>query len=174
MGIEVTRRYLERADVVLLCVPAGEGLGASETTFLDELGDAPVVVLETMADEDRRGSAGLAPLSERHGIAHSLRVSAMSGEGLAELRALLPRLVYSHVVTGSPDAPVLTRRRQREALAKARGEVEAFGDCLRGGLPVEVAATHLRTAESALEDLLGVICVEDVLDVVFAEFCVGK
>jgi tRNA modification GTPase len=56
----------------------------------------------------------------------------------------------------------------------ARGEVELFRDALVEGLPPEVAATHLRPAETALEEMLGVISVEDVLDVVFREFCVGK
>jgi len=37
-----------------------------------------------------------------------------------------------------------------------------------------VAATHLRPAETALEEILGVISVEDILDVVFREFCIGK
>ena len=43
-----------------------------------------------------------------------------------------------------------------------------------GGLPPEIASTHLRPAETALEVVLGVITVDDVLDVVFREFCVGK
>ena len=103
-----------------------------------------------------------------------MTTSTFTGEGLEALRVMLPQLVYSAVVSAGPDAPVLTRRRQRDALARARAEVEAFERALGHGLPPEVAATHLRTAETALEDLLGVISVEDVLDAVFAEFCVGK
>jgi tRNA U34 5-carboxymethylaminomethyl modifying GTPase MnmE/TrmE len=37
-----------------------------------------------------------------------------------------------------------------------------------------MASTHLRSAETALEELLGVVAVDDILDVVFREFCVGK
>jgi tRNA modification GTPase len=43
-----------------------------------------------------------------------------------------------------------------------------------GQLPIPVAATHLRTAVMALEELIGVVDVEDVLDRVFSSFCVGK
>ena len=53
-------------------------------------------------------------------------------------------------------------------------EVEAFRAGLAEGLPAEIAATHLRSAESALEELLGTISADDVLDVVFREFCIGK
>jgi tRNA modification GTPase len=169
IGIEVTRRYLERADVVLLCVPAGEGLLEAEAGFLEALDGVPVVLVETKADlgtcEDGRGSDK---------IATKVLVSAVSGTGLDELRGLLPQLVYSAVVSASPDAPVLTRRRQRESLAAAGAEVRAFAEALGAGLPAEIASAHLRTAETALEELLGVISVEDVLDAVFAEFCVGK
>jgi tRNA modification GTPase len=86
----------------------------------------------------------------------------------------LPELVYSAVVSVSPGAPVLTRRRHALGLRKARAEVEAFRTALLAGLPPEVASAHLRPAETALEEILGVISVEDVLDAVFAEFCVGK
>jgi tRNA modification GTPase len=69
---------------------------------------------------------------------------------------------------------VLTRSRQRRGLERARTEVAAFRDALAGGLPAEVAASHLRAAEGALEEVVGTISSESVLDAVFAEFCVGK
>lgn len=177
MGIEVTRKYLERADVVLLCVPAGEEPGRDEDAFLAELDGAPVVLVETKADLAGGSAAAAgssAPGRARRATASKVRVSVVSGEGLGSLREALPRLVYSEVVNASPDAPVLTRRRQRDALARAWREVLAFGEALAGDLPVEVASTHLRRAEAALEELLGVISGEDVLDAVFAAFCVGK
>jgi tRNA modification GTPase len=178
LGIEVTRRYLKQADVVLLCVPAGEEPGAEELAFLAGLDGVPVVLVETKADLDAAVPVNAAHGgSDTHGavgVATKVRVSVVSGEGLDRLRGALPPLVYSAVVSGSPDAPVLTRRRQRDALAAARLEVVAFVEALAGGLPAEVAATHLRTAGTALEELLGVISAEDVLDAVFADFCVGK
>ena len=171
IGIEVTRRYLERADLVLLCVPPGEGGAASEKAFLREIEGVPVIWLDTKADlhADADSVVTLAAA-----VADRLRVSARSGEGLDALRSLLPRLTYGGIVTASPDAPVLTRARQRRGLESAREEIESFTAALRTGLPAEVASSHLRAAETALEDVLGAISTEDVLDVVFAEFCVGK
>ena len=172
IGIEVTRRYLERADLVLLCVPWGQARTASESAFLEEVRAVPVVWVDTKADLATDADAGARGTSGK--IAARLRVSARTGEGLGDLQALLGRLVYAGIVTASADAPILTRARQRRGLESARAEVEAFVAALRGGLPAEVAASHLRAAESALEDLLGAISTEAVLDVVFAEFCVGK
>jgi len=175
IGIEVTQRYLERADLVLLCVSSVDGISPEEEAFLDEVGDAPVVLVETKVDlgESEEGRKGGEKLPGRQ-VAGKLRVSAWTGEGLDQIRQLLPELVYAAVVTASPDAPVLTRRRHADALRTARDEVEAFREALATGLPAEVAATHLRPAATALEEILGVISVDDVLDAVFAEFCVGK
>ena len=103
-----------------------------------------------------------------------VRVSVETGSGLDELPQRLPELVYRSIVTAEPDVPVLTRARQSRTLRVARVEVDAFRAGLESGLPAEVAATHLRSAESALEELLGTVSVDDVLDVVFREFCIGK
>jgi tRNA modification GTPase len=170
IGIEVTRRFLGRADVVLLCVPTGERETRAELDFLDGTMGVPVVWLDTKADLAGSTSAPV----QVAGIANRLQVSARTGEGLDELAALLARLAYGGIVTASPDAPVLTRERHRRSLEAARTEVDAFAQALAAGLPAEVASSHLRAAEGALEDLLGAISTEAVLDVVFAEFCIGK
>ena len=70
--------------------------------------------------------------------------------------------------------PALTRARQSEAIQKAHGQVVAFIESLEEGTPVEVASALLRPAETALEELLGVISTDEILDRVFREFCIGK
>ena len=108
------------------------------------------------------------------GTAARVRVSVESGVGLEKIRQVLPELVYSSIVTAEQGVPVLTRGRQARALRAAKLEVEAFIEALGQGLPAEVASTHLRVAETALEELLGAVSADDVLDVVFREFCIGK
>jgi tRNA modification GTPase len=172
LGVEVARRHLGRAQIVILCVEAG-GTGAEERAFAEELGRVPVVLVATKSDL-RGASAAANADSLRELCVDVVSVSAVTGQGLDALRSLLPRLVYAGLVGLESDVPVLTRRRHARALRAARDEVDAFGAALADGVPAEIAATHLRAAESALEELLGVISVEDVLDAVFAEFCIGK
>ncbi|MEE2905821.1 MAG: tRNA uridine-5-carboxymethylaminomethyl(34) synthesis GTPase MnmE [Gemmatimonadota bacterium] len=178
LGIEVARRYLDSADLVLLCVSAIDRLSVGELAFLSEATDSPVVLVETKIDllakrdVDYEG-LGL-PVDMREKLAGHLRVSAMTGEGLDQVKQLLPELVYSAVVSAQEEVPVLTRRRHALALEVALSEVSDFTEALADGLPAEVASTHLRAAATALEEILGVISVDDVLDAVFAEFCVGK
>ena len=190
LGVEVAQRYLGRAQVILYCTEVAVGLGEDEEVFLRGVAGVPVVLVETKADlhagegetpgPGSRRSGATDPDTARQGagdaggIRGRVRVSVTDGRGLEELRALLPRLVFAGLVEGGADVPVVTRRRQRRALAAARDEVLAFAEALNEGTPPELASTHLRAAESALEELVGIIGVEDVLDVVFREFCVGK
>jgi len=169
LGVEVARRYLEHADIVLLCVEAGRSLDDGERTFAEELSGTPVVLVEMKADL-LAGSG----VSREGSFAGRARVSVRSGDGLGSLKDLLPSLAFGGLIEGAGSVPVLTRRRQSRGLEVARRELSAFRDALEGGVPAEVAAAHLRPAETALEELLGVVSVEDVLDTVFREFCVGK
>lgn len=169
MGVEVARRYLAAADVVLLCIEERGPLGVSLQRFMSEAGDRPVVAIWSKSDLAGRACPGV-PV----GVAGAVCVSAHTGEGLAELRSLLPTLVYRGLVDAPVDAPVLTRARQVRAMRDALVEVDGFGRALREGVGPEVASAHLRPAETALEELLGVITRDDVIERVFRDFCIGK
>lgn len=171
IGIEVARGYVERADVVLLCVEADRPAGADEMRFLGELlqGESSrVIVLRTKVDsvEGVRGDA----VTEE---AVEVPVSAHSGEGIPELRAVLLEKAYAGI-RSDEETPVVTRARQVGCLRRALADVEAFAEARRKGLPAEVAGTHVQDATLALEDLLGAVSTEDILDRVFGAFCVGK
>ena len=171
LGVEVARQALARADVVLLCVEANGLPGGGELGFLADLSDVPVVLLRTKADLGVGEALGAEQASR---FAGAVEVSARSGEGLAALRSLLPELVFAGLVRTGSHSAVLTRGRHTRALCAARREVDDFGEALTGGVPAEMASTHLRSAETALEELLGVVSVDDILDMVFRDFCVGK
>ncbi|HEX2187841.1 MAG TPA: tRNA uridine-5-carboxymethylaminomethyl(34) synthesis GTPase MnmE [Longimicrobiaceae bacterium] len=156
IGIEVARRYLAAAQIVLFCVEAGRPLHADEAGFLRELRPEATVLVRTKAD--------LAPGAE----------AGLTGDGLPELRGVLLRMAFGGILGEPGEAPLLTRERHARALRRARGEVELFLAAWDGGVPPEFAATHLQAAAGALEDLLGAIGTEDVLDRVFGQFCVGK
>lgn len=176
LGIEVAERYLDRADVVLVCASlddaASEGLPHAIGRLTDRLDGTPLVLVETKADVavKPRGDTLLDDVR----WAARVRVSAVTGEGLDVLHDQLPKVAFDYLRTIPVDAPVLTRARHARALETAASEVGAFIAGLQDELPAEVAATHLRSALTALEELVGVISVDDVLDVVFRDFCIGK
>jgi tRNA modification GTPase len=107
----------------------------------------------------------LAPdIARPHG---SLAVSALTGDGLSALiETLIGRVAASYEV----GSPLLTRARHREALEVARDALERS---LEAELP-ELRAEDLRLAWRSLGRITGQVDVEDLLDVIFADFCIGK
>jgi len=97
-----------------------------------------------------------------------LRVSVTSGEGLAELEETLAKEVVARA--GLSETPVITRLRHQKALE------DAIAALTRADAQeeAELCGEDLRLAARALERLLGKVDVEDLLDVIFAEFCIGK
>jgi tRNA modification GTPase len=166
----VSRKYLAAADLVLFCEDNREtGKGKRERDARDEfLGQvsAPVVVVHTKSD--------LQTPSDRPTVRPSVAVSVVTGAGLAELRRKLAEVAFGRLVALGDVEPVVTRARHRGALERALAEVDAFHAARGGGVDAAAAATHLRAAVGALDDLIGVVTPEDVLDRVFASFCVGK
>jgi tRNA modification GTPase len=158
MGVEVSRRYLAAADLVLLCVESGRALGDDEVAITTS---RPTLLVRTKADLAEGSGEGLA-------------VSVISGEGLGVLRRAAAERVFSERINLADLEPAITRERHRTALVRAQ---EALAQALphlgpRGD--AVLAAHHVRDATAALDELLGAVDIEEVLDRVFSSFCVGK
>lgn len=100
----------------------------------------------------------------------ALTVSAKTGAGMAALEAHLTQEVAARLDTGVGEAAPLTRARHRRALEDCVAALERAGDA---GRP-ELAAEDLRLAARALGRIAGRVDVEDLLDAIFREFCIGK
>ena len=165
MGIEVSREYLERADLVLAC---GDSAATLKHTIeaVKPLTRSPILAVRTKSDLSG---------SDHEQSEQSLAVSAETGAGLKELSAAMAGALAQNAGALQLDAPILTRERQRIAIEKAREELMLFRDTFAANkAPAVVAAVHLRDATRELEELIGSVDVEDVLDRLFSRFCVGK
>ena len=157
LGIEISKRYLDAADLVLFCRDAVED-------ELPNIGSKPVVEVVTKNDLPARPAARQPALS----------VSVVTGEGIAELQHRLAEVAFGRLLALGDVEPVVTRARHRAALERAVLELDNFWGAREGGVDAAAAATHLHAAVGALDDLIGAVTPEDVLDRVFAAFCVGK
>jgi len=159
MGIEVSHRYVGSADLVLLCAEAGRPLGSDERAILEQ---RSAVLVRTKADLSNKMTDG------------ELRVSSVTGEGLGHLRQAVAERIFGDRISLADLEPVLTRERHQLALSRAR---EALADAqphLGAGGDAVLVSHHVRRATLALDELIGVIDMEEVLASVFASFCVGK
>jgi tRNA modification GTPase len=159
LGIEVSRRYLTHADLVLLCVDANRKLAPDEAEIVARF---PSMVVRTKAD--------LAPASGQYGVA----VSAMTGQGVDAVRTQVARRAFSAASNFADLEPFLSRERHRLALERARSALQDARPHLAPGQDVVLGSHHVREAMLALDELIGGVDIDDVLERVFSSFCIGK
>jgi tRNA modification GTPase len=158
MGIEVSRRYLLAADLVLLCVEVGREPGPEEAALAAQ---RPTLLIRTKSDLAAGPIEGLA-------------VSVLTGIGIGELRRAAADRVFGDRMALGDLEPSLNSDRHRTALLRAQVSLaEAVPHLGAAGDPV-LASHHVRQATTALDELLGAVDVEEVLGKVFGSFCVGK
>lgn len=162
LGIEISHEYLERAHVILACGDSEGSLAAALEVAQGRSG-ATVIPVRTKSDLGASPSAG------------AIVVSAQSGAGVGRLTEAIAAALASVQGALALDAPLITRERHRFGVARARDELRQFHQAWLGGaVPAVVAAVHLRAATRELEEIVGAVDVEDVLDRLFSAFCVGK
>jgi tRNA modification GTPase len=175
-GVRRARARAAEADLVLWLVDATHEKNS------DDGGTAPVWVVRNKIDLDAAGSdaVGLgihamnpgarAGLARQGQASADFAISASRGDGIQELISALVAFAQSYF--GSGEGGLISRERQRKLL-------EATVASLRRSISVieqgeELAAEDLRIAARSLGQLLGRVDVEDLLDVIFRDFCIGK
>jgi tRNA modification GTPase len=159
-GVRRARARATDADLVLW-------LSDSPRAAIDHHGAAPIWKVQNKIDLEEAGR----PLADAEAASQgSFQISASRGDGVPELIAAL--VGFAQRYFGGSEGGLIGRTRQRklleETVASLRRCVEVVGQ------GEELAAEELRTAAHSLGRLLGRVDVEDILDVIFREFCIGK
>jgi tRNA modification GTPase len=171
-GVRRARARAAEADLVLWLtdVEHGDGIGLAAME-----GTVPVWAVRNKIDRDAAGAdtAGLATVAaepDRDDGDKRFAISASRGDGLADLIAAL--VAFAQDYFGAGEEALIGRERQRMLLRQTADSLRRSTSVLEHG--VELVAEELRTAVHSLGRLLGRVDVEDVLDVIFRDFCIGK
>jgi tRNA modification GTPase len=148
-GVTRSRRRMDQADLVLWLREPG---GVAPPPLA-----VPVLTVATKADLSAEPVDGVA-------------ISARTGAGLDTLLTEIER--FAQAALGTGDA-LVTRERQRLALERCLHHLDRVA-VLGAGLPAELVAEDLRLAVRALGEVAGRVGVEEMLDRLFASFCIGK
>jgi tRNA modification GTPase len=156
-GVRRARARAAEADLVLWLVDAQHEIDLRKDA-------APVWVVRNKIDLDpavaaRQGWSGT-----------DFGISASRGDGMEELIAALIRFAQNYF--GADEGALIGRERQRKLLQQTAAALQRSIAVISDG--EELAAEDLRMAAYCLGRLLGRVDVEDVLDVIFRDFCIGK
>lgn len=151
-GVRRARREESRADVIVRLHVCDRGKPAQDQTPDTDERRLNVISKVDLADQTTE---------------EALAISCLTGQGLDRLRDEIHRRVAEPVWAMEGSAAVNVRH--SEALLRAREHLERIE-----AVPLEVAAPEIRSALLALDEVLGSVDDEAVLDAVFSAFCVGK
>jgi len=170
IGIHRAKQKMEEADLVLLVIDRSRPLHADDLDLLARVhGKSAVVVLNKIDLPARVNEKALETLAA--GL-HRVRISALKGEGIEELRQAIVEVTTSGLVTA--DLGVAPSLRHKEALERASRQFQAAASSLAKNLPLEIIAADLQGGLEALGEIVGATANEEVLDRIFSRFCIGK
>ncbi|XOF33798.1 MAG: tRNA uridine-5-carboxymethylaminomethyl(34) synthesis GTPase MnmE [Candidatus Electrothrix sp. YB6] len=178
LGIERARQKLQEAELVLFVVDAGRELSRADRQLYRSLGEQQkkiIVLNKTDIAEPRR----LEQISREFAEVLQVRTAARAGTGIGELLDA----VYQ-IIIGTEDkmqdkmqqdqiscAPNL---RHKTILEKTLAACTQIRQTLLAGAPADLLAVDLQAALDHLSDIVGLTTPDDVLDILFSQFCIGK
>jgi len=166
-GVRRARGALEQADLTIVVVDGSDHITPLDLQAWAEPRDPRVLVVNK---SDLPAAQEAASYQDGFGI-EPLFTSALTGQGVEELRAELGRVLGGEV---GGEAIIMVGPRHAEALERAERQLRVARTGLGQDLPVELVALDLRAALDALGEILGETVTEEVLDQVFRDFCIGK
>jgi tRNA modification GTPase len=167
LGIERSRQALDQADLVLMVVDGSQARTAEDEQIAALVGDKTALVVVNKVDLPQARECTL--LSG----CRSVRVSALTGQGLPELEQALVQLILGGKVTSS-SVPLVSNSRHEDALKRALEHLRDAQRTHESQMPADFVAIDLRAAVDVLGEITGETASEDLLEVIFSNFCIGK
>jgi tRNA modification GTPase len=182
IGVERTRAAAATADVALFVLDGSQPLTAADHAAAADLrargfgtptedGDARPLVL-VLNKDDLPPALSDAAAQALWPAAPLARTSTLRPEGVRPLEEALVTLLRNGDAAG--EDPLVASVRHRDALRRAAEALATAGSALGEGIPLDLVALDLRAALEALGEITGETATADLLDRIFAEFCIGK
>jgi tRNA modification GTPase len=162
---------MAEADVVLLVVDATVGISDDDRAVLRQGASGGSSVLVAWNKSDLVANEGTG--NREQGTEKLVRTSALTGEGIADLRAAIVEAVAG-ADGGLREAGMLTNLRQHQAVEQALGGLDAAQAALDQSIPHEMLLLDLYESLRGLDALTGATAGEDILRLIFSRFCIGK
>ncbi|MHB8769376.1 MAG: tRNA uridine-5-carboxymethylaminomethyl(34) synthesis GTPase MnmE [Syntrophales bacterium] len=172
-GISLVWERLAAADAVLLLLDGSATLTAEDRELLAAMEANALIPVVNKTDLPQRLDAGELAGLLPGGTPPAVRISAKYGTGIEELTAAIRALLLASPPEEEPGV-MIAHLRQKAALERAAAGLTRARDALRDGRAPELAALELREALAALGEITGGNAAEEVIDRIFARFCIGK
>lgn len=167
-GIRRSIAKIDESDLVLFLVDGSRPFAADDEAAFTSLRHRTYLTVVTKADLPQLVELPV----ELNGV--SVPISTHSGAGLDELRRIIREMFLSGQAQDTRDLVALSQTRQRDAMVKCAEALQRVNHGIMSQVDLELLAADLRDALQALGDVTGETTPDDVLDLIFNRFCIGK
>lgn len=168
-GVGLSLEHIEKADGVIAVLDGSESLTQEDVSVLLNIDQKKSLIAINKSDLQQR--LDLAKAKNFVANACIVPVCAKDGTGVDALKANLRQVLLG----SSVESPVtLNNLRHKNSLSRGQDLLGIAIDALNRGDPPELVAIHLHEARESLEEVVGIVTSDDVLERVFSDFCIGK
>ncbi|HET9085971.1 MAG TPA: tRNA uridine-5-carboxymethylaminomethyl(34) synthesis GTPase MnmE [Acidobacteriaceae bacterium] len=173
IGIEKSREAFADADVIVLVLDAtADVLTTEELAMLESLPERRALIAINKTDLPQGSSAMQRFQQQGKNVAPLVSTSALTGEGIPALQNGILKLIRADA--RETEHGLMTNLRQQQAVASALGALQDAESALATDIPHEMLLLDLYSALRHLDALTGATTAEDVLNLIFSTFCIGK
>jgi tRNA modification GTPase len=169
IGVERSRQSLDISDAALIVLDGSEPLTEDDKLLLQSIGPKKCLVAVNKNDLPRQLQSE--ELRDWVNGATISFVSAKTGAGIERLKGTLRALLLDHQMEPSF---AISNVRHRSELTRSATALALAAKTLERGHPPELAAVDLNEAVKALEEIVGAVTNDEILERIFREFCIGK
>ena len=178
IGVERAKQAAAEADLILWVVDSSAPMDENDLTILASCGDKPMIALLNKSDlATVTDAAMLRGAMEKAGkeadTSLPIAISAKTNEGLEELEERITSMFFAERIAAD-DECVITSERHKQALLAAEGSLLRVQESMAAGMPEDFYTIDLTAAYETLGTILGEEPDEDVINMIFSEFCLGK
>lgn len=176
IGIRKSMEAVADADLVLVVRDVSRPASTEDGELLKALRDRPVIMAMNKADLwDGSLRTAFEPCDTTADDSHiaAIATSAVTGQGIEELRSEILRRV-SGDGGGQQESGLLTNVRHRQLVADTLAGLDAAATATTDAMPHEMVLLDLYRSLRALDDITGATTTDDILNLIFGSFCIGK
>lgn len=167
LGIDKSKEYIKNAELVLFVVDSSTGITDDDKEIFNSLNNKNVIVIFNKSDISE---ISCDDLFKGYNV---IKLSAKTGDGLDDLTSLIEDMFNLGKIAAG-DNSAITNLRHKEALAKAHTSLSAAIDALTDFIPYDIVSIDLTDCASHLGEITGKTVSDEIVDKIFARFCLGK
>ncbi|WP_064610321.1 tRNA uridine-5-carboxymethylaminomethyl(34) synthesis GTPase MnmE [Streptobacillus moniliformis] len=170
IGVKKSLEFIEMADLVLLVLDSSKEIEEEDIRVIEKILELEkqYIVLLNKIDLERKLDIS------KYNLNNIVEISAQNNINMDKMENEIYEFITDNEIDDSSERLILTNIRHKTALEKTKESIKNIFDTIDMGMPLDLISVDLKEGLDSLSEITGEITSEDVLDHIFAKFCVGK